>query len=59
MSKLNEIEVVSEMFANSEVLYTNLANIYRKMFISLTSVGFTEEQAIQIVTSLPIFSTSK
>jgi hypothetical protein len=37
------------LFANNEELFDSLASIYRKTFLALTKAGFTEEQAMQIV----------
>jgi hypothetical protein len=59
MTGLNQVETLAEMFAGTDKLYEHLATIYWKMFKSLTANDkFTEEQAIEILKSIPIFGRS-
>lgn len=55
MTGLNQIETLAEIFAGTEKLYGHLATIYRKMFEALKAENFTDEQAMTILSSLPIF----
>jgi hypothetical protein len=55
MTGLNQVETLAEIFAGTDKLYEHLGTIYWKMFTQLKEKGFTEDQAIQILTTLPIF----
>ena len=42
------VETLGALTKNDE-LFKSLASVYRKTFLSLVEAGFTEEQAMQIV----------
>jgi hypothetical protein len=52
---LNQIETLAEMFAANDRIFEHVATIYFKLYNAFLAKGFSEEQAIKIVASLPIF----
>ena len=55
MTGLNQVETLAEIFAGTDKLYEHLATIYKKMYDALKAKDFTDEQAMVILSALPIF----
>jgi hypothetical protein len=51
---MNQLETVVEIFAKNDKIFEHFATIYFKIFQALKAKGFSEEQAVTILSNISL-----